>query len=448
MVGLSPAAMSRPTRGKRLKKRMIPCLALAVGSVLGCSEEIPTGVAEGLLPVQPVTVEIRLPWEQFATQLQVFGGFGRTSDLGTGLVANAFRGMDARTLGHWDILEPTLLVPDSSNNLVDSPLRIRGGRVVVFFDSLNTRPSQPVTVSALRTRTQWDARTATWLLAVDSTGSRVPWAEPGGGPAIQVSQGVWDPIQADSLVLVVDSATVHAWTDTLFTERGFRIDMVTPDQRVQVNGAILRYDVVPTVDPDTLITREVLSNDFTFIYTPVPGPPQRGLRVGGAPAFRSIIHMQTPAVVTGPPEVCAALGCPFELTPERINHASLVLQTRPSDPLAFQPWDSLRVDVRAVLSPAHLPKSPLGPSIAGFQGRALAPALFNTPQPVTIPITAFVRTQLLEQQPDGLPPPTALALLAFLEPAAVYFGSFAGPGEAGAPFLRLIVTNAPVVELP
>jgi hypothetical protein len=427
---------------------MIPWLTLAVGSVLGCAEEIPTGVAEGLLPVEPITIEIRLPWEQFATQLQVFGGFGRPSDIGTGLIANAFRGMDARTLGHWELLEPTVLVPDSSGTLVDSPVRIRSGRVVVFFDSLNTRPSQPVTVSANRTRTQWDFRTATWLLAVDSTGARVPWAEPGGGPAIQVSQGVWDPIPSDSLVLPVDSATVHAWTDTLFTERGFRIDMVTPDQRVQVNSALLRYDVVPTVDPDTLITREVLTSDFTFIYTPEPTPPAQGLRVGGAPAFRSIVHMQTPTVLTGPPDVCAALGCPFVLTPERINHASLVLQTRPSNPLAFQPWDSLRVDVRAVLSPEHLPKSPLGPSLAGIQGKALAPALFSTPQLVTIPLTGFVRTQLAGEQPDGLPPPSAVALLAFLEPAAVYFGSFAGPGEAGAPVLRLIVTNAPVVELP
>jgi hypothetical protein len=241
---------------------------------------------------------------------------------------------------------------------------------------------------------------------------------------------------------------VHAWTDTLASERGFRVDMETPDQRVQVNGVRLHYDVNPTVDPDTLITRVVETVDVTFIYTPVPTPPQQGLRVGGVPAFRSVIHMMTPTVVTGPPDVCAILGCPFVLTPERINHASLVLQTRPSDPLAFQPWDSLRVDVRSVLSPEHLPKAPLGNSLAGIQGRSLASALFNAPQLVTIPITPFVRAQLLEESPDGLPAPTALALLSFLEPATVFFGSFAGPGEVGAPILRLIVTNAPAVELP
>jgi hypothetical protein len=170
--------------------------------------------------------------------------------------------------------------------------------------------------------------------------------------------------------------------------------------------------------------------------------------VGGIPAFRSVIHMQTPATVTGPPEVCAILGCPFELTPERLNHASLVLETRPSDPLAFLPWDSLRVDVRPVLAPERLPKSPLGNSVAGLQGRSLAPSLFTAPQEVTIPITPFVRAQLAEDSPDGLPPPRALALLSLFEPADVFFGSFAGPGEPGAPFLRLIVTNAPAVELP
>jgi hypothetical protein len=250
------------------------------------------------------------------------------------------------------------------------------------------------------------------------------------------------------LILEVDSATVRAWTDTLVSERAFRIDLETPGQRIEVNGATFRYDAIPLVDPDSVIVREAGATDLTFIYTPQPTAPQRGLRVGGVPSWRSVIHMQVPETINGPPAVCALLGCPFQLTPERVNHASLVLTTRPSDPLAFQPWDSVRVDVRPVLAPERLPKAPLGSSIAGPTGRALAPSLFNTPQQVTIPITSFVRGQLTGETQDGLPPPRALALLSFLEPASVYFGSFAGPGEAGAPLLRLIVTSAPVVQLP
>jgi hypothetical protein len=246
----------------------------------------------------------------------------------------------------------------------------------------------------------------------------------------------------------VDSASVRAWTDTAAVERGFRIDLDTPDQRVQVNRVLLRYDAVPTVDPDTTLAREVDPVALTFIYTPQPGPPARGLRVGGIPAWRSVIHIKVPETITGPPHVCAALGCPFPLTAERVNHASLVLETRPSDPLAFQPWDSVRVDVRPVLAPERLPKSPLGNSVAGVQGRALGAPLFNAPRAVSIPITSFVRTQLLEDSPDDLPAPRALALLSFLEPATVYFASFAGPDEPGAPVLRLILTNAPPVELP
>jgi hypothetical protein len=207
----------------------------------------------------------------------------------------------------------------------------------------------------------------------------------------------------------------------------------------------LQNDITPSIKRDTTVVRTAQTTVLTFIYTPRPAAPTSGLRIGGAPAWRSVIHTQIPGVLTGPPDLCALVGCPFELTPERINHASLVLQTRPSDPLAFQPQDSVIVDTRAVLAPERLPKAPLGPTLGV---RALAPDLFGTPQQVSIPITGFVRAQIAEDTTGAVPPPRSLALLALPEPPSISFGSFAGPGGVGAPFLRLIVTNSPPVQLP
>jgi hypothetical protein len=259
---------------------------------------------------------------------------------------------------------------------------------------------------------------------------------------------VWDAAQGDSVVLAVDSFAVRAWIDTAAVQRGFRLDMETANSQVEVSRVTLNYDIVPSLKRDSTIVRTVDPLIVTFIYTPRPAAPTGGLRVGGVPAWRSVIHTNVPNLITGPPQVCALLGCPFELTPERINHASLVLETRPSDPLAFQPQDTVFVDVRGVLAPEALPKAPLGAALAGLRGKDISPAAFNAPQQVTIPITSFVRAQLAAPQPGDLPAPRVLSLLSFLEPSSIGFASFAGPGESGAPFLRLIVTNSPAVQLP
>jgi len=430
--------------------RILPVLALVAWGASGCSEDTPTGVSEGLLPVAPITVEVRIPWEQFASGLDVAGGFGRTSDRGTGLLARDFRGLlTARTLGRWDYLGQSELVPDSTGTLVqDRNLRYVGGRLVVFFDALASTPTTPVTISAHRMLSEFDVRTASWTRAVDSIGAVRAWPEPGAGPATQVSQGVWERSQGDSLVLAVDSASVRAWTDSLAVNRGFRIDVETPDTRLEVRAVQLTYDVVPSVKRDTLLTRTVIPTAQTYIYTPEPGPPASGIRVGGTPGWRSFIHMELPRVLTGPPELCAVLGCPFELRPERVNHAALVLETRPSDPAAFQPTDTVRVDVRSVLAPERLPRSPLASQLAGPRGRVLSAVLFATPQQVSIPITAFVRAQVAGDPADELSQSRTIALLSFLEPASIAFASFAGPNQPGAPFLRLILTSSNSLELP
>ena len=62
-------------------------------------------------------------------------------------------------------------------------------------------------------------------------------------------------------------------------------------------------------------------------------------------------------------------------------------------------------------------------------------------------MTLFVR-ELVAGPVDGVTPPNTLALLSVLEPLSIAFASFEGPGGAGEPRLRLVLTIGSAVELP
>ena len=205
----------------------------------------------------------------------------------------------------------------------------------------------------------------------------------------------------------------------------------------------------PSLRPDTLVDISAALEALTFLYTPEPGPPGSDVRVGGAPAWRTVLDINVPARLTGPAALCAAAGCPVELTPTRVNYAALVLSSRRTQ-AGFQPSDSLGVDVRAVHERSSMPKSPLGPSLVGGFGKRVAPGLFAGEEgtEVEIPITGFVRAILEGDSVGGFPPPRSLVLLSAFEPASLTFASFFGPGTAGAPVLKLIVTAGRSVQLP
>jgi len=433
-------------------KKLILALLVLLPLSSACEEETPTAVSESLFPVAPRTLEVHIPWGQFATTAEVFGDFGEPYNLRQGVLSNNYKGgLSARMLVRWGNLRAAQSVRDSTGTtVVDSIFTYLGGTLLVRFDTLSSTRHAPALVAAQRILPAWHPPSATWEFAVDSAGDRRPWPEVGGGPAQPIILGEWDPITGDSLVLPVDPLTLTAWADTLDVGKGLRLDMVSQDARLEVVSVQLRYEVIPSVNPDTTLVRTADPQDFTFIYTPEPGPPEDGLRVGGVPAWRTFIRMQVPDELMGPPALCEVLGCPFQLRPERINHAALVFETLPSVPPGFEPIDSVRLDVRSVLAPDRVPRSPLGPSFSGTGARALPPELFGdgAPRQVSVPFTEFVIAQLADAARGGTEPPTALAILALPEPSSIAFAAFAGPGGPGAPFLRLIVTGSAPVELP
>ena len=416
--------------------------AVAVLLAGACGYETPTAVEGLTFPVTVVTSEVHLSHDQFASGIQVFGGFGRASDVAVPLVATEFGedGLEARTLVRFGPIPRSASIRDTAGTTVTDPnLTLVGGRAVLRFDTL-AAPSGPVTLSASLISERWHPPSATFVHAVDTLGEQVSWAHPGGGDATPIATAVWDPAESDSAFFAIDTLVIKAW-DTEDEARGMLVRMVTPGERVKVRSANLVMDALPSIRSDTMVTTDTFSEYLTFIYDPVPSLPEGTLQIGGAPAWRTVFEVQLPASFPIRGETCPSGECALPLTADGITQAALVLTPGATDP-ALRPTDTLFVDARPIPSPEFLPRAPLGNSIqipvlqvppeifAGDEGRVLE-----------IPITGFVRDLARGVTEDSVPAPNTLALLAAIEPQSFELMRFLGPDSSSPPLLRILVSQ-------
>ena len=345
-------------------------LALVTCSFLACQEELPTAARDDLIPVEATSVEIRLPFEEFGSNLRVYGGYGSPAELPYGVLAHLYEGeLEARTLIRlWSFPVAAVVRDSTGTTRADSSLVFVGGRLVAKFDTIGSVKDGPVDLAAGALENSWHFASAAWGVAVDTVSDLQPWPEEGAGPVIPLSTSTWDPAEADSVVFELDSAAVALLADTAVAAQGFRLDALTEGVRLQTHTVRLFLSTRPSSNPDTLVDLLVQTRFRTFVYEPVLAPPESEMWVGGVPAWRTVFDVDFPKVLDGPPELCAQVECPLVLSPEMVNSASLFLKTAAS-PAAFRPSDSLRVDVRAVLDPGRLPKSPLGSPLSSFQHR-------------------------------------------------------------------------------
>lgn len=414
--------------------------AVALVGVLGaCSEQSPTSLDPDGIPFAVRTFEVEIPWSDFGRSVQSFSGFGVPADVGLVVLANAFEGvLDARGLVRFDTFPTFVTVRNAEGSLVaDTAITLLGGSIIadVIVPPADSVGSWEFAAGALSQ--EWSVRSATWEAAVDTIGELVPWTEPGAGPVRPIGVGTLELSDTtDSVLVTLDSLTLAEWRDPE-SDRSMRFDLLTPDRRVRATNFRIRLDIGSTIDADTTVVREVALRQRTFIYSPAPEAPDGTLRVGGAPAWRTVFGLDIPTVLDGPQELCDLVGCPYALTPSAVNRASLVLRTRGSPP-GFEPQDTLVVDTRPVLAPDALPKSPLGDSFVG--GSFIGSEAFRegAEEPVEIQITSFVRAQV-DPDADGSEPST-IALLSAFEPIDVALAEFDGPDDEGAPRLRLFVT--------
>jgi hypothetical protein len=420
---------------------MAVLLGLLVGVFAACEEQSPTSIDPDGVPVGVRTVEIEIPWSEVGARFQSFGGFGSLSRIGTSVVARDLGGLvDARTLVRFDTFPSGVAVRDSTGVLVtDTLITIRSGQLIVVADTAGTDSLTSWTFAAGVIDQEWDPRTATWDAAIDSVGLEAAWDEPGAGPVRSLGEETTVVGESgDSIRFDLDPTTLAEWADSVDSERSARLDLVSGAERVRVFNISLRLEIGSAAAPDTTVFRVVPLIERTFVYTPAPDAPEGVVRAGGAPSWRTVLGLDIPSQVEGPAELCEVAGCPFTLTSGSLSRASLVLRSRTTSPAAFQPVDSVLLDVRPVLAPAALPKSPLGASLVGQA--ALAPEAFGAApgEPLEIPITNFVRAILDAEA--GETPPTELAVLSVVEPLDLAFVEFDGPDDPGAPVLRLLVT--------
>lgn len=422
----------------------------------GCTEENAMAPTIDLIQVDPQTVEIILPFADFVEDVQVLGGFGSTSDLDRGIVARDFSGLNAKTLMRFGGYPDSISVADQTGTVrVDSDLTFMGGHVLLFFDTLSGSVDQLVDLELFTTQQSWHAPTATWGMAVDTAGDHTSWVQPGGGTAISVGSGTFDRgrSQGDTVAFVdfvkveIDAATVASWADTSDASRGLLVTASTPGTQLNLVRASLRLDVVPSVNPDTTVEVSGGLADVSYIYDPAPELPVGWLRVGGAPSWRSIITLKLPRMIGGSPEICGGVGCQFDVTRADLNLAELILTTRVTES-PFEPSDTTRMDIRTVLHPDRIPKSPLG-DLLSLGGATLPPEIFaqQSGSPVTISLTGLM-SNVLKSETVGDLPSSTIALVNSTEPGPLGFASFDGSGGAGAPALRLVLTLAGKVGLP
>ncbi|MDE2875322.1 MAG: hypothetical protein OXU69_13190 [Gemmatimonadota bacterium] len=439
-------------RRSRCSRGPVLVHGLLLAAAGGCSEALPT-VQRGDLVRSGFATEVILEYGEFASGARVYGGYGRPSDLGAGFVAHDFGsrggggdgaqvGLEASSLLRFGRYPRSAQVLDTTGaNVPDTVLTFLDGQLVMRFDTLSSvHNDRPVEIVAHALTEPWDGTTATWEYAIDSVGHRERWSVPGGGAVEEIGSATWDPETGDSIRIRVDSAWIAAWADTTDYSRGIRVSTSTPDVRLRVIAGVLRIDTRPSVNPDTIVKVPSSTENRTFIYAPVPRPPLKTLRVGGVPAWRTVMDLDVPSVLNGPDELCDVVGCPIEITADHVSYAALRFTTRPGV-RSFAPSDTLPLDLRSVLAPDFLPKSPLGPSRSGPFGTLVPGEWFHPPagEIVELAVTGLVRDLLRGETVDGDPVSNTIAVLSALEPLSVEYVSFDGPTSPAAPTLRIVL---------
>jgi len=429
----------------------------ALLTVLACTDAVPTSDNPDLISIYAETTEIRLPLSVVTSGIQTFSGYGSPGELRKIDGAHEWDGvLESRVLLRFGSLPASILVlpPGSDTAQPDSAYVPVSGTVVVRIDPLTVLGSPTFEAELSAVETEWDYASANWELAVDTLGGSEPWPEPGAGPARFLSRTNWSPVMGDSgtvdsLTFSVDGATIQEWVDTTLVGRTARIDAVTSGSRFRLLAtASLMVQAESTINPDTLVEVQAELTHFAAIQTPSPEATPGVIQLGGAPARRAVFELQLPeALELSSAEMCTRTECPGTPEAGSLVYASLVLHSHPTASPGLHPIDTHFVELREVLSPERLPRSPLSAPVQEISD-PLAPELFSSESQsrYEVPMTEFLR-DVLEADSLGVARPT-LALLVSPEPSSIEVLSFYGPGTELEPYLRLIWTVSDEVGLP
>ncbi|HSK19014.1 MAG TPA: hypothetical protein VK912_07725 [Longimicrobiales bacterium] len=414
------------------------CAVLFAGA---CTQDSPTEAGSGLLPPDAIrTFEFVLGPERYLQWDTAFGLYSATADADYTLIANDYEGvLNSRVLLRYPIPR-TITVLDTLGVLrTDSMPVYFAGDVRVLVDTLaSTDP--PATLELYRPTEDWDRLTATWQFRVDSAGAQLPWAQPGGSPGTLIGSTTW--AQGDTVLIPVDSATIAAWADTAMAVRGAVLGTSTPGTRIRSVLPTLRLRARSTINPDTVV-EFTLAPGRTFIYEPQQPDSVGTPRVGGTPAWRTVMRLRErlDTVTVACPGVP---NCTLRLGDVSINYGALLLQPVPS-PAGFAPELPLNLTLHAVLPSPLLPltRSPVTGALGGIEASVPVSSFMAPGAPVVeLAATEFMRLLFTPGEDDDFTP-EYVALLPAGSTRTFGFGTF-----AEMPSLRIIVTISRELQLP
>ena len=436
-----------------MSSRVRASALLLLAAAPACEDVSPTVASGERIPIRAETVEVRLPFEAFASELRSHLGFGSAAEVIRPIVASRWAGeLDAHLMVRFGGLPATISVlpPGATSGAqADTAFHPVRGEVVLRWDTTGVPVTSSFDLEAEAVLTGWDPATATWEFATDTLGGPVSWPEPGGGPTRPLGTFDWAPAVTDTLTVPLDSATVAEWTDPERPGRGLRVRTTTEGSLLNLSSVVFRVRVRSSVNPDTVVVVDITDGTSTFVYAPEPASAPGAFRVGGVPAERATFRVELPETVDPGPEACRRVGCPLPVEPDGILYAALVLHTHPPPSPAFAPRNAVSLEMRPVLSPARLPRSPLAMPVHEPL-EAIPPEHFGAGagSVYEIPMTGFLRGvgEARNAGDDG--EPATVALLVAPEPRGVEVLSFYGPATELAPSLRMILNVSGGVVLP
>jgi hypothetical protein len=429
-----------------VRRAGLAVLALtALAGLAACGDETPTGVGGGLLPPGGVvrTFEVFLDGAQYLVRDTSFGEYSDPRDANFVVVARDFEGvLNANALARFSLPRTVTVVDTLGTTQVDTMPTYLGGSLTVFVDTLRSDPG-PLRLAIYRTAERWD-ESATWEHRRDTTGVRVPWTQPGGTRGVFIDTTVYTSGR-DTLVFDVDGATMAAWADTTDLDRGVLIVMESAGGRVRTSLPTLTARLGSGFNPDTVVEASAVLTAATFMHTPAQPVTASDPRIGGLPAWRTILQFRERLDTLSLPCPGESGVCTLRLIAVTASNTSL--QGGPSTPPAgFRPEGDIFVAPFLLLVSDRLPlqRSPIGDilniPVTVPASRFVAPAV--PAEVVSVPITEFMRFVARGDTIAGGIVPTHLTL-APLEPSAFGFATF-----ESMPRLRLVVTVARELQLP
>jgi hypothetical protein len=409
---------------------------LLAGLMLGCGDEGPTSVGSDLLGPGVHTYELILESSAFLVEDTTYNRIGTLNDATFFTAAHRFEGeVEARTLFSLERpAEVTYTYQGSSRR--DTIQELVGGTLTLIVDSVATTPG-PIEVAVARVGEEWHRASATWTVRIDTAGVTEQWTTPGAGTGEVLATGTW--VGGDTLQIELDAAAVAVWDDSAAARFGGLVQSTTPESRIFFREISFSFDVIP-VGVDTIVPAGRIVTSKIITTPDEVAPPPGVLRVGGLPAWRSLLRFRPLAELQVPCPPGAEPSCTLGLDEVTINLASLLV--KPVGAGARRVERPVWLEARALMEAPGVPlvRTPLTPPVgpptdtlpvAWFSGTTAAPT-------VALPVTAYVRRHLEPDLADAVP--LWLALTAGAERTHFGYMAFAGIQSETPPRLRLVLS--------